>query len=272
MSKKRIITIVTSLLIICGIGYGTYASVSQGSKVNQVAKSSSSHSSKGDAKPTTVTLDGKTKKKSKITKAEQKKEAAQSMSASQKSSAKEVAAKKDELKKSEVKKAEEKKTQADGQSDVVAAPAAQQAQDDQPAQDNQTVNTNKPVESTPAPQPAVTKSVKLSIYGPISEGDQKWLNGDDVEIKDGDMVIDVLKRDLQSKGMALSYKGTGATVYVRGIKGLFEFDRGGQSGWLYRVNGVFPDHSCGNYPVKSGDVIDWMYTENLGNDRNAPQG
>ncbi|WP_367370411.1 DUF4430 domain-containing protein [Latilactobacillus curvatus] len=112
----------------------------------------------------------------------------------------------------------------------------------------------------------------LSVYGPISEGNHKWRNDDSVEIKDGDMVIDVLKRDLASKGMALSYKGTGATVYVRGINGIFEFDRGGQSGWLYRVNGVFPDHSCGNYPVKNGDVIDWMYTEDLGHDRNAPQG
>jgi len=50
MSKKRIITIVTSLLIICGIGYGTYASVSQGSETSQVAKTSSSHATKGTAK------------------------------------------------------------------------------------------------------------------------------------------------------------------------------------------------------------------------------
>ncbi len=71
--------------------------------------------------------------------------------------------------------------------------------------------------------------------------------------------------------MALSYKGVASTVYVRGINNLFEFDKGSKSGWLYEVNGKFPDRSCGTYAVKPGDVINWKYTEDLGNDRGAPQ-
>ncbi|AXN34978.1 DUF4430 domain-containing protein [Latilactobacillus curvatus] len=272
MSKKRIITIVTSLLIICGIGYGTYASVSQGSETSQVAKTSSSHATKGNAKSEVVGLDGKVKpKKSKKHSAETKVESKEAQNSSKAASTKKVEAKKAESQKVEATKAEAQKAQVESQAASGSAPADSQGQKSQATQAGQTANVNKPADPAPAPQP-VAKTVTLSVYGPISEGNHKWRNDDSVEIKDGDMVIDVLKRDLASKGMALSYKGTGATVYVRGINGIFEFDRGGQSGWLYRVNGVFPDHSCGNYPVKNGDVIDWMYTEDLGHDRNAPQG
>jgi hypothetical protein len=85
-------------------------------------------------------------------------------------------------------------------------------------------------------------------------------------------VLAVLKRLTGQQGMPLSYRGIGASAYVKGINGLFEFDKGPQSGWLYRVNGVFSNQSCGVYHVKSGDVIDWLYTEDLGHDRHAPQG
>ena len=38
------------------------------------------------------------------------------------------------------------------------------------------------------------------------------------------------------------------------------------SGWMYRVNGEFPNKGCSDYELKDGDVIEWVYTCDLGQD------
>jgi hypothetical protein len=35
---------------------------------------------------------------------------------------------------------------------------------------------------------------------------------------------------------------------------------------MYRVNGVFPQYSASLYNLKAGDVVEWLYTRNLGRD------
>lgn len=55
-------------------------------------------------------------------------------------------------------------------------------------------------------------------------------------------------------------------VYVSSIEGLAEFDGGPQSGWMYRVNGKFPNFSSSLYKVKPGDYVEWLYTRDLGKD------
>ncbi len=35
---------------------------------------------------------------------------------------------------------------------------------------------------------------------------------------------------------------------------------------MYRVNGWFPNYGCSRYAVQAGDVIEWMYTCDLGSD------
>lgn len=59
--------------------------------------------------------------------------------------------------------------------------------------------------------------------------------------------------------------GTGS-AYIEGIANLYEFDCGKLSGWEYSVNGEFPNVSCSDYKLKDGDVIEWRYTCNLGED------
>ncbi len=39
-----------------------------------------------------------------------------------------------------------------------------------------------------------------------------------------------------------------------------EFDVGSQSGWMYKVNGWFPNYGCSRYALQQGDEICWMYT------------
>ena len=50
------------------------------------------------------------------------------------------------------------------------------------------------------------------------------------------------------------------SAYVKGIANLYEFDVGSQSGWMYKVNGWFPNYGCSRYTVQQGDEICWMYT------------
>ena len=55
-------------------------------------------------------------------------------------------------------------------------------------------------------------------------------------------------------------------VYIAGINYLYEFDFGDLSGWIYHVNGSAPSVGCGEYILKDGDRIEWLYTCDLGND------
>ena len=52
------------------------------------------------------------------------------------------------------------------------------------------------------------------------------------------------------------------SYYVEGIGNLYEFDCGSESGWMYKVNGWFPNYGCSSYTLSDGDVIVWCYTCN----------
>lgn len=57
--------------------------------------------------------------------------------------------------------------------------------------------------------------------------------------------------------------------YVEGIHQLYEKDCGSRSGWMYRVNGNFPNYGSSAYTVRDGDRIEWIYTCDLGEDIGA---
>ena len=58
--------------------------------------------------------------------------------------------------------------------------------------------------------------------------------------------------------------------YIQGINNLYEFDCGAQSGWMYKVNGWFPNYGCSKYTLEDGDDIVWCFTCNgLGADVGA---
>lgn len=54
--------------------------------------------------------------------------------------------------------------------------------------------------------------------------------------------------------------------YVEGIHQIYEKDCGSRSGWMYRVNGTFPNYGSSAYAVSDGDRIEWIYTCDLGED------
>lgn len=81
-----------------------------------------------------------------------------------------------------------------------------------------------------------------------------------IEFNKGESVYDVLKRSCSAAGIPMSARNSSMGIYVEGINGLFEFDCGGTSGWMYSVNGTTPNHSCSEHTVKNGDNIVWYYT------------
>ena len=89
-----------------------------------------------------------------------------------------------------------------------------------------------------------------------------------VEFGQGDTVFDVLKRVTKAAGIQMESKWTPMynSYYVEGINQLYEFDCGEQSGWMYSVNGWYPNYGCSSYELKDGDKIEWRYTCDLGSD------
>ncbi len=92
----------------------------------------------------------------------------------------------------------------------------------------------------------------------------KILSKTKVSFSDGETVYDVLKRVCGSAGIQLEYSWTPLynSYYIEGINHLYEFDCGSESGWMYKVNGWFPNYGCSSYYLEDGDSIVWCYTCN----------
>ena len=89
-----------------------------------------------------------------------------------------------------------------------------------------------------------------------------------VTFYEGESVFDVLQRLCKEKGIHMESSWTPIynSAYIEGIHNLYEFDCGELSGWMYRVNGWYPNYGCSRYQLKDGDVVEWRYTCDLGND------
>ena len=84
----------------------------------------------------------------------------------------------------------------------------------------------------------------------------------------GTTVYDVLYAVCRNSNIHIesSYTPVYGSYYIEGINHLYEFDAGSESGWMYRVNGRYPDYGCSSYRLADGDSIVWAYTCNLGKD------
>ena len=89
-----------------------------------------------------------------------------------------------------------------------------------------------------------------------------------VTFYEGESVFDVLQRVCKEKGIHLESSWTPIynSAYIEGIHNLYEFDCGELSGWMYRVNGWYPNYGCSRYQLVDGEVVEWRYTCDLGND------
>lgn len=123
----------------------------------------------------------------------------------------------------------------------------------------------------------------LSIRCDTILGHMDWLDPDKVELVpedgvilapvavtfyEGENVFNILQRTCKQQKIHMEFSDTPAynSAYIEGIHNLYEFDCGEQSGWMYKVNGWFPNYGCSRYELKDGDVVEWLYTCDLGGD------
>ncbi len=90
----------------------------------------------------------------------------------------------------------------------------------------------------------------------------------EVVFYEGESVYDVLQRICRENNihMEASWTPMYNSAYVEGIHNLYEFDCGNLSGWMYRVDGWYPNYGCSRYQLKDGETVEWRYTCDLGND------
>ena len=89
-----------------------------------------------------------------------------------------------------------------------------------------------------------------------------------VTFYEGESVFDVLQRVCKEKGIHMESSWTPIynSAYIEGIHNLYEFDCGELSGWMYRVNGWYPNYGCSRYQLVDGEVVEFRYTCDLGKD------
>lgn len=89
-----------------------------------------------------------------------------------------------------------------------------------------------------------------------------------VTFYEGESVFNLLVREMKRNKIHLEFENTPIynSAYIEGIGNLYEFDCGELSGWMYKVNGWFPNYGCSRYQLKEGDMVEWVYTCDLGAD------
>lgn len=100
----------------------------------------------------------------------------------------------------------------------------------------------------------------------LKEGHEEFVPDDGYIIKDytykakkSYTAYDALKGACKKSDIKLTAKSTSYGIYISGINNLDEFDCGKQSGWMYSVNGIMPNTTCGNVSVDDGDSIVFTY-------------
>lgn len=84
----------------------------------------------------------------------------------------------------------------------------------------------------------------------------------EVGFNEGDTAFDVLKKVCELKDIQVEFAYTPLykSYYIEGIHQLYEFDCGAQSGWMYTVNGGFPNYGSSQFELTDGDLVEWVYT------------
>ncbi len=138
----------------------------------------------------------------------------------------------------------------------------------------------KAVPTVENPVGTVTFSIRCDVLKGISDVSEMGADGSEmgayvseitVDIAEGDTVYDLLMRVSKAYGIPVVHAGAEAdkSIYISGIGGLYEFDYGDLSGWVYLVNGERPSVGVDHYAVQNGDRVEFAYTLNLGKDLEA---
>lgn len=165
-------------------------------------------------------------------------------------------------------------------------PSSSNAPSNSASSSSSKVNQQEPTQTAPKPVPEqktayVTISIDvktiLSNMDQMKENKRSYVPSDGwilyptkIELQEGDTVFTVLERVTRRNRIAMEYQGSSAnaynTAYIQGIQQIYEFDCGNLSGWMYFMNGGYVSVGASAKSVSDGDVIEWRYTCNSGND------
>ena len=179
----------------------------------------------------------------------------------------------------------EKNETASAQEETQLTPSQEQADETAEAAPAEP-EVRAPMDEQPKPQPAaqdvpLTCTISISCATILDHSDDLdpeklelvpadgWILAPvEVTFTQGQSVFDVLLDTVKANAVHMEYQNSPMykTAYIEGIGNLYEFDCGELSGWMYRVNGWFPNYGCSRYAVQAGDVIEWLYTCDLGSD------
>ena len=116
-------------------------------------------------------------------------------------------------------------------------------------------------EPTDPPEPPVEEGATVNISVKGYRG-KSIVRNKEVEIQDGDTVLDILKKVLNEAGKDYKIRNG----YVISIDGLAEKDKGVNSGWMYNIDGKTPDEGADSYSLRGGEDIEWFYTDDYTED------
>lgn len=113
-----------------------------------------------------------------------------------------------------------------------------------------------------------TSKLENPAVAPYVPADGVILAPLEVEFTPGESVFDILLRATRQQNIQMEFRDDNlySGKYIEGINYLYELDGGPLSGWMYKVNGQFPNYGCAAYTVEDNDAIVWMYTCDLGLD------
>lgn len=181
-----------------------------------------------------------------------------------------------------------KKPSAPAETSETASPAPQvtTAAPAEPVTSSSTTTTPEPPVTTTAttttpPKAEHTVSLLISCENAVKPdsgladsiraelpGDGLIFYSQEFEIERGDTVYDIISRACHENGIPMesSRIAMSSDMYIEGIANLYEFDCGQLSGWMYSVNGDFPQLSTSQVEVNDGDEIRLLYSCNIGRD------
>lgn len=97
--------------------------------------------------------------------------------------------------------------------------------------------------------------------------DGKVLKSTEYKIEKDASVLDLLKKVTAAEGIHMELeKDTVFGYYLTGLNHLYSGDYGQMSGWLYYVNDEVPMYGIGEYKLSDGDVVEFKYSCEGGED------
>ena len=133
----------------------------------------------------------------------------------------------------------------------------------QPVSVELTVPGTEPVTPTPVdPTPVEPDHKALSVTFQLHTDTEMWITPSVIgDLPEGTTAMDVFRQVLTANGYSYEAKGSYVQAVIKpdGTK-VAEFSKGPNSGWVFRVNGEFPDVAMQDYRLSDGDVIEVFFT------------